>query len=448
LSISYEPVLAQHTIAYNVGYGEVIVGGIEKRRAQRVNWKRTIPLLLFMLVSIRPLSAQTEQPEPLWTAWLYNQFTGRALLVADDGQILRDFALPNYEAVRRLPLIGVDPITIAVSHDGTLLAYVTTHDGTNQLQVFDTLTQTTLVLYEFSSELNSFLNSELTRFVFSEDDSTLAFGFSREDGTWELLVLDTTTGDIISSLTSASPTLLLPESTPQAPKLPVVLLHRGDDVVLSFYRVNNDAPPFYTGVYIWGVGSDGILPTLSFRVSPYDYLTLTGEVLRSAFNPDLSNSSDFPERPNTLVVYEPNNVTETTFFHDERYNFGIYGALFVQNGERIVTSGATSTNGDLSFDILLLERDGTIVDVQPSVCLNRRGLADGLVVMCESFKGTSLRYIDTEDDTLDDAVVIWESDLDADDGTSLIWAGDNRPVNNGPFMEWAQITEPVYVGPE
>lgn|GEM_PF-4489682 len=410
-----------------------------------MNWKRTFTLLLFVVMSAAPLSAQTGQPEPLWTAWLYDFTDDRMLLVADDGRTLQEFTLPAPFGFNPLPS------GVAVSNDGAMLAYVATNSRTEQLLVLDTVTQRIAVTYDFSGDFNSFGILNGPRFVFNEDGSALAFGYSRDDGRWEIVILDISTADVIDSLQDDGPGVsnaLIPESSADVSLLPMILMHHEGTVVFTLIPTRrHNLPPI--GAYEWSIGMDWVSPTLIFGVGGYDVLPETDEVIRAEFDPSLPRGSEEYHLPNVLIVTDSTTYTKTTFFVDDSHNRAIGLPLFVQGGERILFTGIDDVDGEFEFDMTLLERDGSVLDVQPSDCTatGQRRLNDGFLVSCPSGTGMDLLHVDTTNGTLDETRTVWTSD-EVSRITTLIWAGDNRPVSDGPFMEWAQVVEPVYIGPE
>jgi hypothetical protein len=380
--------------------------------------KRLLNLLPFLL-EIGSASAQ----DAAWTTLMYDAFHCHLVRVNSDGDVLQDLTLPvaSEDYVRN----------IAVSPSGTLLAYVS---GAFQFVIYDSAAQAERAVIELPSIVTNSISMNPRGDIFNEDETLVTVAYTLDDGHWQLYVYDVTTGNTQYTLrddNAAMPQFLGEYEFPLGP-----IIQRFDEsrIVFTVSVLTADGDWRYAN-FQWEYAIDAVMFNLAYNSLDNDTFTPTGEVV--------SPLEDDPQH-NALQAFSDFYIYP--FFNAQ--DAALSSPRFVQNGERIAVNSATTSN---VASILLLERDGTIVDQLETIYIsNVFGLNDGFVYAMNTPSATQnttlLYYVKTRDDTLDDSKLIWSGE--SGPSYDLIWARDLQQAPLAEFTPWGALTGPFYVGQE
>jgi hypothetical protein len=131
-------------------------------------------LSLLIACFLLTVTAAAQSDKPVWTAWLFNPFSGNAWLIDDDGAVLRDLSGLGHSEyyINHFPRIGsqlMEYPDIAVSSTGRYFAYLCE----DLLCVLDTTTGQEILAYDLIADEQVAPFSTLTyswvRRLFNED---------------------------------------------------------------------------------------------------------------------------------------------------------------------------------------------------------------------------------------------------------------------------------------
>jgi hypothetical protein len=370
-----------------------------------------------------------------WTAWLYGG--GEVILINEQGDELQRITLPVMEDQHILH--------VGAAHNGLLIAYISINESSYdaaQVRVYDTQTNQLRVDYSLSFNTNSLWNGMLLGSSnFNADDTLFAVGQNNgEEGGWSILVFDLATGEVIQILTADRVPRTILRSAGIQP-----LIYRFADDTITFAAVSYwDYPSGPESAFRWSINWH--LPTDSFSENClYTHLNHgtfdpTGEVIESAIHPYLGYVPDSDiqgDGPFALEFYDTEAHWRQVFYGTR--DFLLYNPTFVQNGERIVVWGDPSPDGLGVNRLVLIERDGIVVDQADIVGSPFiRGTNDGFVHITfydVSDWVSSLTYVNTRGETpFAHQSVIWESQ--PNQYLKVVWAASENPAPLASFMPW------------
>ena len=393
-----------------------------------------------LLASIVPAGAQAAN----WTAWLYNNETGRMVQVDEHGDVRRDLTLPT--------VIGHTGYShdAAVSHRGTRIAYTVHNPDMNvtQLLVFDTDTNTLTASYSPGRLLADSIGFGAGGRMFNEFDTALAYGFSLNDGSWRITVLDVQTGRVLFTMASTDPLARLSDLPREFGWTPVIQHYEGVSVIFSLVLTGTEGQPTNPS-YEWNVLTNVITPNVTYPVFVSDTFAPTGEVIMAIMDERLPNQLDtlpLPIQFNALHVYTPITGGRYPFFNNPAFSLNL--PRFIQNGQRVMVR-AYDLGGERNL-WPVLERNGTLVGFAPitQTVDNLLGVGDGYLMsyfaegVVPGGEATALVHAQT-DSALEAGRVVWTGALD--ERMRLVWVDDTRFARavEQIFLPWAQLAEPV-----
>lgn len=390
-------------------------------------------ILLLCAAWVQPAASTDE-----WTAWLVYR---DAVLVDSHGKELQRITLPVPEGQRLWYWPGI-------SHNGKLFAYISVADPWDeakvaQLRVYDTASQQVRLVYDFpftEENSNIFFSGSSN---FSPDDTQFAIGYDtgKRPG-WRIVVFDLASGAVVRALTRAS-------TPPSVSKIwgnvPIIVHFTHDDLTFSI------TPPVHVlktreilthRSIDWhlssNVFSENCQNTYPWYTSMFDP---TGEVIETGTHPTSDNVPHSSVEKDTIFTLEYYNPTSHQWqvFYESR--FSLYGATFVQNGERIVIviDATTASSKKRATRLVIIERDGSVVDqldVEGSVDIE--GTNDGFVYTLDEDRVgwvTKLTYVNTRSAApFAHQSVIFESK--PDELLRVWWAKSNTEAPLPQYMPW------------
>jgi hypothetical protein len=399
--------------------------------------------ILFWIICLLPIMPTLAGP-PAWSAWLYNSDSGHILEVASDGTILRELTLPLSQG------FNLFPSNVAVSHSGTLLAFIAASEDTNeqQLVVYDAVNQFQALLVNLPPLVRDSISIRGDEHIFNQDDSLLAIGYATEDNHWRIEVYDLAADALAYDLTDEALEGQEIFGADNPPLIPVIQRFEGTKITFSLAIENATDGQFRYSSFDWDIATDKVTPNPIYTTLDNDLIS--GEMLMP-IDSDLPNNAEsfFALRQdNSLYVYDSATSAYFPFYNDPERS--LFWPRFVQNGQLIFTAGYEA-DSDVPA-LFLIQRDGTVISaVQVPGITSVRGLTDGLIYSLETpgdaGSTVSLVYVNTAaGETLEDATVLWTGAPSLN--YRIIWARDNREAEVEPFMPWAQLAEPTTIEQE
>lgn len=285
-------------------------------------------------------SARPVQAGGSWSAWLYDNLTGRLVHVFPDGAAAQELTLPLP------PDVTEPPNWVSISNDGALL--VTCLYTTSQqisVRVFD------IYAYTWRAAYTSTGSGEcaLAHYPFTPDNKWVVAslfyhypGASDPRPEWEMIIMDVNSGALFRKLDSNSPELAtVPiDFSGKMPRLSIVDAH-----VLAFAPVlwGTEGMPEYDSV-VWQWAGDGTLNV----VGPYgkaglDFHLPNGEAIW------LEERDEFPKG----YLEGPGILFNTVWYSNKSgdlypiFSYGasvLYNAAFVDGGRKIAVQVYTPPN--------------------------------------------------------------------------------------------------------
>jgi hypothetical protein len=403
--------------------------------------KRLLALVIFCFLTLSVMPALAAGGA--WSVWLYTADIGLLRQVDDTGALIASFSVPLPSDADAAGY----PQNVAISHDGNLFAYVVrgNADDVPTLLVWDFTLGSWIAAYAMPGGARVSLEYNASTVNFSESDSQIAFSYGMEAGGWQVIVLDLITGD--SFVLDAFSPMAISAGAPADPFLvPIVQLYRGAQVTFNMLPVPSDAmggPSF-----VWDTTTSTVSPSIAYNTFGGDTLLMTGEYIVTMYDDAFAVSADPNAFPfiqfNTIQVYDPTLGGIFPFYSDGEAS--LYGARFVQNGERVATYGQRS---DGSSFLMVLERDGFWVGESGVPVLSMQGVFNGLVfttndpVFAAAPGVTTLYYTETRAGL--PATVgtpIWNSE--AGQFVTILWTSDNFAIGPAAPPAWAMLAAPEY----
>lgn len=285
--------------------------------------------LLVALVAI-PAAAQDD-----WFVMLFNAMTREFVRVnADGSQETYTLDLPENQ------YIGARDI--AFSPDGSRIAFCVVEYGENNQNV------TTLHVRELASgtsivarELGSSIGCRVTA---SEDFSQLAVALIRYYSgdpaadtslpSWELLVMDSTTGQMLYALNSDTPLAAAISYTYGETFLPYVLRFSEGEVIFGEVPYGTEFPPDFP-IYLWQLDADTLERTEGWGYPFPDFLESTGELAVLGQDPSLPAGEPMGPVPinNIVTVTDASGASQVVYHNPDDV---LVTAEFIDSGERLM----------------------------------------------------------------------------------------------------------------
>jgi hypothetical protein len=282
----------------------------------------------------------------------------------------------------------------------------------------------------FDAEGNRTCASTITPGRFNDDATQYAFGERFYDDESNVLILDLELGEVVATLTDSGATL------------PVELAEQSADPIIQSFTENRIAfiaafgystqPTFAS--YIWDQRSQSLMQTTAFPATTLDVFEPTGESVIALADDRFQDVGENVR--NALHIYDPITRSRFPFFADGVNSFE--NPRFVQNGAYVVVKAMRPDEDD---QWLLIERDGAVL--RPLRNIDRRdihGTEDGFVYLLRHDGVSELVHFETETPFSDHTV--WVADGD----WRILWI-ENDAQTFGPYLNWAQLAEPVYDDP-
>lgn len=393
--------------------------------------RKIITTLCVILLGILPTSAQ----DAGWTAWLYNQPTGSMTQINQIGGVVDTFMLP-------LPA-GADsyPLSVAVGHGGSPLAYVAYDSQT--FQGILTISRRDQIVAQFALPLTYSDSFELIadESVFNEDNSQVALGYALDGGGWGLIVLDITTGQVTETIRHNDPLIAVLGLPDNFGVVPVVRRFNGNTVTFNLVQTGTEGAASYEG-YDWNLDTGAVTSNPVYASLDSDIFPATGEVIMALSDERLENNeTEFMFfQSNTIQVYDPLTGGRYPFYNAPDQS--LYFPRFIQNGERILVDSVDSAQ---RYGWIVLERNGTLVGSVSTATsiLDVHGVPEGFVYTSADFipDVITLMFVDTRT-TLGVGVPVWSSA--SGESPSLIWAGSDVVSAQTAYTPWAQLAAPVF----
>lgn len=333
--------------------------------------KKLIIAIWFILM-IGSMSSAQEMAE--WSAYLFDNINYDIVRVNADGDT-QAFSL-GLDGNELLSLNN-----LAISHDGTLVAYCKTvrvndTDSTNDLQV--------MIIREIETgnnlhEITFGTPPACSVTAFSEDDSQIAVSLvSRnfmeeptDEPAWSLRLLDVTTGETQTILNEGDD--IMPDFDVFGENVPLRAgVRQFDEASITFagFPFVGMGGPAFIPVYRWDFAENTItqLSDAIGRVNN-DVLESTGEIVYPALDETLSAAQpDGPIPQANVVNVMSADGTETTIYQNEEWV--IVGTRFIEGGQAV---GITLVRGfepnqDMNeantLRVDIVGRDGTVTTLE------------------------------------------------------------------------------------
>jgi hypothetical protein len=400
-------------------------------------------LLLILFCLFFALQPHTEAQDSFWRVWLHEPAGRHLMMVEDTGEVLQDITLPvpdlSYSIVSR---------TVGISHDGNLIAYFLTNETGNIIfQLYDVAAMT---MYSeiYTPPLTNYGRTSLDIVggskVFSIDDIYLAVAVQM-DAYWEIVLIDTTTRTVVSTLRS-SDTIASAAEVGDGYGLPAIQAVDSDTVHFS-YIDSMDGSGRYRS-FVWKTSTSELSETNLYPHLASDRFEPTGEALVSYQNESYPNNLELIEGiPIQLNVIQVNTPTNPPFvwFNNESSSLA---ASFVQNGQRIMVWGWDVQSFEPHW--ALLERDLTVLHsaAPPWEFYGLAGVGDGFLYIATNVTAggePALIHHNTEDGTLDNVENVWISSNN--NFVEIAWVEDVRFELAGDFLPWAQFDDLIVGDP-
>jgi hypothetical protein len=322
-------------------------------------------LFFFLFFSLLASSTLAQDASP-WSVYLYNSTQSQLVAVRADGS----------QTVINLGVTGNSYLSqseLAISSDGSQLAFclvTSAADGTPSgatVIILDSLTASTRLNTSFAGAIGCHAGA------FDETGSRLAIGLVNQNlaaadpnvaPTWEALILESSTGAILNTLTQDAPMLATVDPTGRWVYLPVFRQFVGEQATFALVPWATEAGdnlPAFT----WTPATGDLIPVLGWGNLSGDALP-NGEVIWLESDPSLPAGNPGGPMPsfNVLRLVDASGETRTIFQSPDWLPFDV---KFVNGGQQILIAQLESFNPDNPAQprtrLLLLDRNGGISEV-------------------------------------------------------------------------------------
>ncbi|MDQ7025147.1 MAG: SH3 domain-containing protein [Anaerolineae bacterium] len=399
-------------------------------------------LITSMIVLMGQVSAQDNS----WSAWFYDSDAGRAWQVDNNGIVLHDVQLralaiyaPNSFAFSR---------GLAVSHDGTRLAYsITGQDAVGSsmttFTVYDVPTGRVLITYEppmtpTADALSLARQANLFNLTGGAVAYSYAAGETAETQVWQIVVIDLLTGTTLAELSNTHSALQAQNlDTTIAPfVVPQIYYYEGATVNFALVAFGNMAVNQQFANFAWDAITGRVVQTNQFSTFGGDYLPRIGESVIPIVDERIAYDAVYAPYANALHVYRPDVGARSPFFGSATLD--LLRADFVENGNRLIVQAQSLA--DASFVWLLVDRLGvsrvipTINAIENEIIGTRNGFVYILT-------GTPPIAILTDTTTAqNDQTPLWVAPTDAH--VVPVWS--TAPDRETARSPWVQLAPPVF----
>lgn len=375
-----------------------------------------------------------------WTAWLYDETSGRMTQVDDTGATLHQFVLPAAAG-------SMYSRNIAISADGLLLAYTAANTSGTTFNLYNLTSNSVIYNLMLPPDITTSFEFSGNSFNFSDGSSTVAFSYAKFETAWQIVVIDVNTFSAVV-LKEDDPVAASISSPAFGFMLPVVMYNRNQDIKFMMIALGTDGSRSYDA-YTWNTARNAITPDDAYITPDTDTLASTNDVIISLSDPR------FPESDDPLSGYPSSNtlqVFDSTL--NERYVVTslprVYNPRFIQGGERV---GARLfeyfPDGSPNNSLLVLDRSGALsgtVDIDPTLTITDvLGTPNGFIFTANNngaVIGATLYYVETRLASSPYAPVsIWTST--PGQGARLVWVSDSASPTASSFPAWGRVAVPA-----
>lgn len=399
--------------------------------------KRWLMLVLMVFFTLIFSSAAQAAGAP-WTVWLYEPATGRMTQVDNVGGLPREVYLPADSGSTFSQHASVAP-------GGGLVAYVHSAASGTFMSIYDLNMNTTVFSYMLAPGSYNSLDLAASPSNWLAGGETFAFGYADGVAGWEIVVVDIITFSTFLLRSSDAAAVSAGIDAGFGFLVPVVQYNRNFEIKFTMVQAAAGGAASYQS-YTWNTSDGSVSPNAPYLQIDTDTLPITGDMVMTLSDPSFPGSADaftgFPVS-NTLYAFDAVNfeLTPVTSIPS------IYQARFAQNGERVVVSNIVDDSSGGHTDLLVLERNGTLVGSIPggtNFITSKMGTLNGFLYTAQSSGaggsgGTTLYYVEMRlVGPPFTALSSWNSALGAD--ARLVWVSDLNVASVGPFLPWGRIT--------
>jgi hypothetical protein len=392
------------------------------------------------------LVGQTAAQGSVWTTWLYDSTTGRAWQVDNAGIVLHDMQLPA--PAEYAPDAFTFSYGLAVSHDGTRLAYsITGQDTTGAsittLVVYDVPTNTVLTTFQPPmTPLADALSLSRRANLFNLTGGAIAYSYAAGDTAatqlWQVVVIDILTGTTLAELNNGNTSIQAQnfDSTVAPYLVPHIYFYEGATVNFALVAFGTMALNQQFDNYAWDSITGRLVQTNQFSTLGGDYLPRIGESVIPIVDERVAADTTRAAYANSLHVYRPDIGARAPFFASATLE--LLRADFAENGNQVVAQALSLADGSPVW--LLIDRAG-VSRVLPTI-----DALDGAVVGTPNgfiyvLDGSPQIAILTDTTTAqNEQTPLWV----APTGVSAVPVWATPPERNVVRSAWAQLAPPVF----
>jgi hypothetical protein len=403
--------------------------------------RRWFVLIISMILYVIPASAQAT-----WTVWFYDSGAGRAWQVDNAGFVLHDiqFLAPSVYA----PNTFTFSRGLAVSHDGTRLAYSITGQDVNgatvtTLVVYDATTGEVLTTYQPPiSPVADALGLSHSPNLFNLTGGAIAYsytvGTTPETNSWRIVVIDVLTGTTLNELSSSNPSVQAQNFDASiAPfLLPQIYYYEGATVNFALVAFGGTAINQQFDNFGWDAITGRVVQTNQFSTLGGDYLPRIGESVIPIVDDRVVYDAVYAPYANALHVYRPDIGARAPFYGSATLE--MLRADFAENGNRVVVQA--SALADNAPVWLLLDRAGVSLTLPTINALEGAivGTDNGFIYVLD---GAPQIAVITDTTTPENVQTpLWVAPTSAN--VVPVWA--TPPQRDVERSAWAQLAPPVF----
>jgi hypothetical protein len=417
--------------------------GIENQVSREkfmLRWFVVIIAWVFLLIG--EIAAQGSA----WTLWLYDSNVGRAWQVDNAGIVLQDIQL--LVPAEYAPASFNFSYGLAVSHEGTRLAYTITGQDTagasfTTLVVYDVATSTILTTYQPPiTPLADALSLSRRANLFNLTGGAIAYSYAVGDTAasqlWQIVVIDILTGTTLAELNNNNASIQAQnfDSTVAPYLVPHIYFYEGATVNFALVSFGAMALNQQFDNYAWDAITGRLVQTNQFSTLGGDYLSRVGESVIPIFDERVAYDAERAPYANSLHVYRPDLGARAPFFASATLE--LLRVDFAENGNRVVVQAFSLADGSPVW--LLIDRAG-VSRVLPTInALDGEvvGTPNGFIYVLD---GSPQIAILTDTTTAqNDQTPLWV----APDGVRAVPVWVTPPERDVARTAWAQLVPPVF----